>query len=363
MNSSIRFRPSVVAVVLLVALVGSACSSTKESGDGTASTAAPTGAPERADVVAALVDEVLTPLTSDAASRAANLGAATESLCAAPGDATLATARTELASAWSGWKLTDTFDMGPAMDRRSGSLLGYEVNPDKVDSAVAGGEEMTVDSVRNRMASNLRGFGAVDHLLRAPVASFSDPARCGYLQALVGVIVDETAQVAKGWTTGLDGAPPFATTSKGGGPDAMSPTDMIDLLVNMQLSFLESTSKRLSAVSESGSAVPIELAAGTLFVLAAQLRGLRAVYFAPDGSDVGLGQIVSNDLATKVADDVDALSKLLAEDADVPSEEQPTAEEAGDLAAAVEVVRRTVVTEVVSELDVTVSFSENDGDS
>ncbi len=64
-----------------------------------------------------------------------------------------------------------------------------------------------------------------------------------------------------------------------------------------------------------------------------------------------------------VAKEIASIERLLSEASMLPSEVDPTAADAGEVAEAVEALRSTIATEVVSALDVTISFSENDGDS
>ena len=345
-----RTRVSAAAAVLFVTMVAG-CSSDDEP------TKAAPASTDRAEVVAALVRDVILPANASAATGAAAASTAIGELCESPDSTGLEAARSAVATAWGAWRATDSFDVGPAMQRRSSSVVSYEVDVAKVDATLAGSPPTDPETVRNRTSSSLRGYGAAWHLLTADAAAFSAvPARCAYLSAVMSVIADETAMVDDGWTTGLDGAAPYSDAATGVGDDAMAPTDVIDSLVNMQLSQLESTSILLTAESELAPGADSDLPVGEMFQFAAQLRGIGESYSALDA-------LLTPRVSEAVSERIAVVEELLADDATEPSETPPTADRAKAVAAAVEELRVTIATEVVSALDVTISFSENDGDS
>ena len=345
-----RTRVSAAAAVLFVTMVAG-CSSDDEP------TKAAPASTDRAEVVAALVRDVILPANASAATGAAAASTAIGELCESPDSTGLEAARSAVATAWGAWRATDSFDVGPAMQRRSSSVVSYEVDVAKVDATLAGSPPTDPETVRNRTSSSLRGYGAAWHLLTADAAAFSAvPARCAYLSAVMSVIANETAMVDDGWTTGLDGAAPYSDAATGVGDDAMAPTDVIDSLVNMQLSQLESTSILLTAESELAPGADSDLPVGEMFQFAAQLRGIGESYSALDA-------LLTPRVSEAVAERFAVVEELLADDATEPSETPPTADRAKAVAAAVEELRVTIATEVVSALDVTISFSENDGDS
>lgn len=347
----VRLARLSLGAVLLVALLLAGCSSDDDPKADAPATA------DRGEVVAALVKDVILPANTTVAADAAAATAAIATLCAAPDDAALTAARAAVAAGWSAWRATDSFDLGPAMKRRSTSVVSYKVDIAKVDATLAATPPTDPETVRNRTSSSLRGYGAAWHLLTADAATFAaEPARCAYLSAVISVVADETATVNEGWTTGLDGAPAYQDTATGAGEGALTPTAVIDSVINMQLSQLESTSKLLAAEAELAPGDPSVLPVGEMFQLAAQVRGVKESYLELDAL---LKPDVSKTIATQIA----ALEELLTGDAAEPSETPPDAATAKTVGAAVEELRVTVATEVVSALDVTISFSENDGDS
>ena len=347
MIRSVAIRSSLVAL----ALVGSGC-----GGDGEKATDSTPGM-TREEAVGAFVSEVVVPANEVAADSAEAAASAVAALCASPSEASLVPARAAVAAGWGAWRATDTFDLGPAMDRRSTSVVSYKVDPEKVDVALAATPPTDPETVRNRTSSSVRGYGAAWHLLTADAAAFAgQPQRCAYLSAVLAVIVEEAGAVRDGGTDGLDGAPAFRETATGSGSDALTSTDVIDAVVNMQLSQLETSAKLLTAVAEAEPGSTHELPAGELFQLSAQMGGFSATYDR-------LGDLLDPALVKTVAKEIATIERLLSEASMLPSEVDPTAADAGEVAEAVEALRSTIATEVVSALDVTISFSENDGDS
>lgn len=345
---SLRLVPmALVAGVLLIAGCGDGRPDGANPGDGPA--------PTRREVVTTVVDEVVVPAYGAAASTAADLDEAVGSFCAAPSAATLDEARDALVAAVSAWERTAVFRLGPAMMRRSNSVVAYPSDGDKIDAAVAAGAPTDAASIRNRTGSALRGYGAVGHLLdgarRDPAVT--EPAQCAYLTGLTGVVAEETATVAAAWTDGSDGEEPYRDT-------AMAPaTGLVDDLVNEQLGRFEAESKALSAAPEAraaaGDAGGAGLAGDGLLRLRSQLDGAAAV-------NAELSSLLPPRVADQLDEETAVLKRALA-GADRPAVDPSSGPSPAAVRDAVEGLRATLRTEVVSALDVTVGFSDNDGDS
>jgi len=343
-----------LAVSLLVAGLLASCSSDDEPGETPVS---------RPATVRQLVDGTIVPAVGEASSTAAAALASASEFCASPTDAGLIAARQAVAAGWAAWKYTDSFDFGPAMQRRSTSVVSYQADLEKIDATVAASPPADAETVRNRTSSSLRGYGAATHLLWGPpsapvdAAAFATPAaRCPYLLAVLEVVADEASTVDAAWTTGVEGAPPFRDAALGTGNDAMTPTKVIDAAINMQVSQLEATEKLLTAAKEAGPGQPTGLPPAAMFQLAAQVRGMAAV-------DDSLADLLKPELAARLRTSFASIDSLLADGAAEPTEGEPAPELVAGLATAIADLRATIGTEVVSALDVTITFSDNDGDS
>ena len=119
-----------------------------------------------------------------------------ETLCSEPNAAALESARSDWRGARNAWVTTEAFRFGPAMDRRSQSLVDWwPVSVERIDRALDGGDLVTEETVRQFMPATQRGIGAMERLLFAEgsnsLTTQGAAARCGYLMALTAVAHEE----------------------------------------------------------------------------------------------------------------------------------------------------------------------------
>lgn len=309
-------------------------------------------APDRPEVVRRVVDRAIVPAVEEAATAAARFDSSVGDFCAAPEEVGLDQARDATLDGWMAWERTATFDLGPAMERRSNSLIAYEVDPAKVDARLADGPPTDPETVRNRTRANLRGYGAADHLLRSDDLAAYDDARCGYLRAIAATVREEAQAVAAAWTRGSDGNPPFAETAAGAGEGAWSATKVIDSVVNMQLSLLERTEQRFTAFAEATPEQPATLPPRAVAAERARVDGIKAIYEAG-----GLAGLLPPGVRRTLLDQIDNTMSVL------EGAEAPDAAGSAEVASSIRALRTVIATEVVSAFSVTTTFSDNDGDS
>jgi predicted lipoprotein len=336
-------RSSCALLVAVALLVG--CSDTSSDRPVT---------PDRREVVRRVVDGAIVPAVEEAAMAAARFDSSVGEFCRAPDEVDLSLPRAATLEGWMAWERTATFDFGPAMERRSNSLIAYEVDPAKIDARLAENPPSEPETVRNRMRANLRGYGAADHLLASDDPATYDAGRCGYLQAIAATVREETEAVAAAWTGRSDGNPPFAETAAGLGEGAWSATKVIDALVNMQLSDLERTEQRFTAFAEATPGQPAPLPPRAIPVVRARVEGIAAIYFLENG---GVAELLSSRTRQSLQSRIDETLAVLGRT------EEPESSEAAAVGTAIKALRTVIATEVVSTLGVTATFSDNDGDS
>ena len=198
---------SALAALLALIACGGSASPTAGPGESTRETAeVPTETPEvsRRDVLTSLTGRVIVPRYRQASDAMGGLAISVDALCAAPGGASLETARTAWRDARAAWVTTGAFRFGPAMDRRSVSLVDWwPVSIERIEGVVSEGEPVTTETVRQFMPSTQRGMGAMEHLLFGDGSdALAGPAgamRCGYLEALATVAHDEIDGVRQDW--------------------------------------------------------------------------------------------------------------------------------------------------------------------
>ena len=120
---------------------------------------------DRAAVVAGLVDDVVGPAHRAAAEAATTARTAVHDACPAsgapPSAEVVEAARAAAAAGNDAWEALDPIDAGPIMERRTGSLVGYKVDPAAVDQVLATTPPSDVETVTERTASPRRGYGAL----------------------------------------------------------------------------------------------------------------------------------------------------------------------------------------------------------
>jgi len=112
---------------------------------------------DRAAVVAGLVDDVVGPAHRAAAEAATTARTAVHDACPAsgapPSAEVVEAARAAAAAGNDAWEALDPIDAGPIMERRTGSLIGYKVDPAAVDQVLATTPPSDVETVTERTAS------------------------------------------------------------------------------------------------------------------------------------------------------------------------------------------------------------------
>ena len=337
--------------------------------------------PDESAVVVSLTDSIVVPGYAAAADASGELRQTLESLCAQPSQDSLADAQQSWRDARAPWKRTEATWFGPVMDRRSVGLVDWpELEPDRIEAMLADNPVASEADVRDRLASTQRGFGAIEYLLFDPDAvellSERSSGRCDFLVALGQVIASEMDATLMAWTQETDGFPAYGDYFTGRSNVSLLTSEATAEFVRTQV-FLTRTlvDMRLAAalgLREGGadlSAIPEGEGRNALLDLRNQVVGMRDVYLGADGPDgLGISDLVrglSSETDEQYAgvhfagalDSIDAVAlPLRTAMVEQPERVQLVHEELAEL-------RRTLNTEVVSLLGVSVGFSDTDGDS
>ena len=360
---------AVALSLLLVATTG--CSGT---GDGGAKDVS------RADVMLSLTDHVIVPGYRDAADRAEELRLSIKTLCAAPDSTALETARQHWRAARSSWAATAAFRVGPAMERRSASLVDWwPVDTERIDEVLDDGDAVSVERVVQFMAATQRGLGAIEYLLFGDAVTDSssfapNSSRCQYLSALSSTVAVEVEGIHQDWQ-GNDQEPGYAGYFSGAGRVSLDPTTaeaevvrgmvfLVRSIANMQLA---------PALGIDGETDPLAIPSGptrhSREDLRRQLVGLSWMYRGAEGVEgaLGIGHRVRQLSPETDQRMITAIEDCLASaDGLTGSLESMVLKEPGQVMAVYERLKtlQTVLnTEIVSLLGVTVGFSDTDGDS
>ncbi len=341
-------------------------------------TACTSDVPADRDVLISLTDEVIVPAYENIARDMVQLDKDVEALCNAPSYDSLEAARQSWRGARSSWMRSKAMWFGPVMERRSISLLDWApIDTSGVDRLLAEDRPVGVDEVRNVLAANHRGFDAVEYALfdSDALVSFNvSDSRCSYLSALTEVAVEETDAILSEWMRGTERRPAYRDFFTERSNTALIAGAAVADVVRTQV-FLIRDMVDMRLASALGlrdgvvdlSAIPGNTADNGLRDLRHEILGVQAMYEGSGQEALGISALVR-----PLSKDTDQrmLSQLTAAIAAIDSVE-------GTLRTAVvqhphqvrnvyerlTELQRTMATEVVSLLGVSVGFTDTDGDS
>ncbi|WP_419916068.1 imelysin family protein [Candidatus Poriferisodalis sp.] len=370
-----RTSRRVCAVLAAVALLGAAC----ESG--------PT--PRQEAVTSTAADAFSNHVRLNA--HAATLADSVDELCATPGqmdeaaadrvaDGIEATRRT--------WSYLESLQLESVQERRSWAVIDWPISTGDITSLLLDEtKDLTPERIGKRSGADQRGLGAAEYLLTLHVARDGTmPAgtaqrRCDYLSSVVEVIREESELILDdAWLViDSDDAPLFMLIA----PDAEMGVDrlvngavfLLEAMTDMELGRAlgeTSAEARLDAIVEG----PLGLGAADML---AHLDGLRTVLLGTEhatdfisesgrklsfAGSSGFRLLLDDDVVSRLTDQFRE-AKTALERINGPLREAVVhdPETVSAARAALKALQVTISTEVVSQLGVTIGFSDADGDS
>ena len=336
------------------------------------------GGPSDKDVLVSLTDEVVVPAYQDVARDVAKLDQDVRALCSAPGDSSLEAARASWRAARASWMRSEAMWFGPVMERRSISILDWSpTDAAGVDELLAEERAVPVEEVREALSADRRGFGAIEHILFDSDALHrlggSGP-RCAYLSALTEVASGETDAILSEWVDGTEERAPYRDFFTERSSLSILASAAVSEVVRTQFFLIRSiVDMRLASAlglrdgNQDLSALPGAAADNGLQDLRHEILGMQAVYegSGPDGLGVSA-------LVTPLSEETDQRlrDQLQAAIAAIDSVQGPLRaaiverpDQVRHLHERLSEVQRTIATEVVSLLGVSVGFTDTDGDS
>lgn len=360
-----KMRNIIVATTFLCLTVLTACSS---------------DAPKESEVLISLVDSIIIPRYEETASRAKEMHTAIQTLCNNPSQTTLTDVRVAWRVTREPWKQSEAFWFGPVMDRHSTSLIDWApVEPERIEAMLKNNPATDDDTVRNTLSATQRGMGAIEYLIFKPTAleelSDASSPRCMFLVANAKVVADEAEAVTQEWTTGINGGRAYNGFFTGRASSSLIESEAIADIIRTQV-FLIRTIVEMQlgtalGMREGGAdltAIPGGAGNNSLNDLRNQIISMRDMYIG-DASNEGLGisdliQPLSQDADQRMRDHfTDSLAAIDAIQGDLQSAITQNRDQVMLAYESIFEMRRTLNTEVVSLLDVSVGFSDTDGDS
>ena len=337
-------------------------------------------APDEEKVLISLTDSIIVPGYEAVAEATSELRRSLDSLCAAPSLSLWVDARQAWRDARTPWMRSEATWFGPVMDRRSMRLVDWPlVEPERVEAMLIDNPAVTGVDVRDRLASTQRGLGAIEYVLfrEDSLESLQDPSstRCDYLTALGEVVESETGAIAADWAVKRSTGAAYKDFFTGRSDSSLDTDQAVAELVRTQVFLIRTVvDMRLAGAMGLRDAKPDLLALpggdgeNALSDLRNEILGMRDMYFGheesggPGISDIVLGLSSETDERmrerfTSALAAIDAVEPpLRAAIAERPEQVQAVYDRLSEL-------QRTLSTEVVSLLGVSVGFSDTDGDS
>ncbi|MGN6695867.1 MAG: imelysin family protein, partial [Aquihabitans sp.] len=295
-----------------------------------------------------------------------DLATTTQALCEAPSDEALASAQQAWSTADAAWQTTRPAGVGPALDDRLMSDVGFAARQTVIDDLLESGDPVDHDAIGDE-GSAARGLFASEILLfgkGSDALTTDDGARRCEYAASVALNAQEAADaVTDQWVNG-DAVEQFVAGLDGG------PESSVALVVNevtQRLTELEGMGlvdmtkaktvddldpDRVGGPADQRLADRKALMGGISAAIGDGTTGISALVGAQD-ADTRDRLVAANEKAVKA---MDALPDSVAEALKDPK----AVKEAADAVTKLKVL---LSTEVASKLGVTITFSDSDGDS
>jgi predicted lipoprotein len=300
----------------------------------------------------------------------AALATASEAFCADPAvaghEAAIGTWTTAKAS-WERSELT-TF-IGPADMLRTLSKVDYApISETGIDELLASDTSIDVDYIDNRAASTNRGLGAIEYGLFRDLEDASDDRVCQLITSSATVAEEASRALTEAWVTSFDGGEPWVETYTVTIPSNQALGDLVAAIVETlkrQSLFELGKALGISSPEPEIEAIPEGAAGEATAMYLAQLEGVGAVLDAggPD-SIAALIRARSGETADRIDE---ALDRVMTGLARLEGPMRAIAEGEPDtlvpIYEAIAELRTLFEADVVSLLDITLGFSDADGDT
>lgn len=354
-----------VALVTAAVVLGAVAGCSPSVSDPAPTSEAPVPA-DVGEVLGALADEIVIPGYQALSAELGELRAATAELCEAPGPDALEGARAAWRTAVEAWQRTRAFGVGPAAEERLMGDVGFAARAPVITYLLEGEEPVDPEAVADEGAA-ARGLYAAELALfgeGADALATDDGARrCEYVASVALLAERAVAPITAAWVDG-DARGRFVDGLDGG------PQSTVDLLVN-ELSFRvqEIEAVGLADLAAASSIDDLDAARRggpgehRLAERQALLAGVSAVVGDAEHGVAALVGARSPSTRDRLIDAQRAAGEALAVLPPSMADALGQPDDVDVAADAVAALRVVLATEVASQLGVTITFSDSDGDS
>ncbi|WP_028451458.1 imelysin family protein [Chitinilyticum aquatile] len=280
------------------------------------------------------------------------LASASDTLCAHPDKASLEKTRTAWLQTSLAWRSLDGASGGPMVLERLGRKIDFRpTRPADIEAS------LDASAAERRDNAATRGLAAAEYLLwgdaepAAQLKRLRDPARCQALQAISNQIASDVHALDAGWQS---------YRAQLGGESDFFRQNLLSEHINLMITALEGLQKRLPKDEAPKAANYIEWRSGSSKTqLLAQIDGFGNAFFAKPGPATRLDSALAGKMQERFAVARQQCSTL-------PDRLETSG--AGSHSArkacgkAIAALKTTLQDEVAVELDLTLGFTEGDGD-
>ncbi len=293
--------------------------------------------PSRADVLGDVADDVAIPGFESFADSTSDLVEQVDETCESIEGEAIDDTLASIEATRRQWLTTQATWTGPVMERRSPAVIDWPIRIADIEALIerSAPGEIIADVIGNNVGADTRGLTAMRWVLTHDDVTelLVDERWCDYLRANAEVMASEADLIVADWNDSWDGGDAFGEVIADDG----EADRWLEMLVNDSIFLVHRLTEE---PRDEGDLPPVDVTADR----SAQIEGIDDVYDA-------LEPLLGDDLAERLGDEIEAADEAFA---------------AGDLdegRALAADVEATLATEVAARLDVTIGFSDADGDS
>ncbi|WP_273430176.1 imelysin family protein [Chitinibacter tainanensis] len=292
------------------------------------------------------LDEGYLPRQQALTRAAEQLASRSATLCAKPDEAQLQATRQAWLATSSAWRALDGAPAGPMVLARLGRKIDFRpTRIAELEAAINGGPANVAT----------QGLGAAEYLLwgdnqpKAQLAKLKNPARCGYLQQITQQIATETHTLDEGWRIYREQL---------GAENPFFRRNMFSEHVNLLIASLTGLGKRMPTADAVSAEQFVEWRSGSSKAqLLAQLQGAALAYG-------GISRQLQDDGHSELDQRMQqALTSAQSSCGQLPANlDKATSAARLGCSKAIQQARKTLQDQVAEKLDLTLGFTEGDGD-
>ena len=329
---------------------------------------------DRGPILENLAENVIIPSFEDFSVKTQAMETSLSAFVNAPNNTTLEVAQSSWVEAKLSWKKAEMFGFGPVDD------LSYATSMDFWPTSAVGleNEAKSYDgsgTYLEDVGSNKKGFPAIEYFLfsadaQTVIAAFSDEKRQGYLKALTKKLASQAKEIATAWKGDYKTAFISNDGNDAGASATLLANNMIILVETIKNKKLDTPGGLQKGREQKPTQVEAYYSKKSTEMIIANLQSVRAVFTGNEGGgfDDYLNALnVKSDEGSTLSEDITAqidasLAAAMAIENPLQMAIETEQEKVQTLFARTQKLTVLMKTDMMSQLGLSVTFSDNDGD-